>query len=52
MKVYKSVLIKKRIKKGIDYINILNKTVSLRNFAKELGILPSNRKDAFILSDP
>lgn len=43
---------KNRIKKGIDYINILSETVSLRDFAKELGMLSSNRtKDAFILSE-
>lgn len=43
---------KNRIKEGIDYINILSETVSLRDFAKELGMLSSNRtKDAFILSE-
>lgn len=43
---------KKRIKKGIDYINLLSETVSLRDFARELGMFSSNRtKDAFILSE-
>lgn len=43
---------KKRIKEGIDYINLLSETVSLRDFARELGMFSSNRtKDAFILSE-
>lgn len=43
---------KKRIKDGIDYINLLSETVSLRDLAKEFGMLSSNRtKDAFILSE-
>lgn len=41
-----------RIKEGVDYINLLSETVSLRDFAKELGMFSSNRtKDAFILSE-
>lgn len=43
---------KNRIKEGVDYINILSETASFRDFAKELGMLSSNRtKDAFILSE-
>lgn len=43
---------KNRIKEGVDYINLLSETVSLRDFAKELGMFSSNRtKDAFILSE-
>lgn len=43
---------RKRIKEGIDYINLLSETVSLRILAKELGMFSSNRtKDAFILSE-
>lgn len=43
---------KNRIKQGVDYINILSETVPLRDFAKKLGLMSSNRtKDAFILSE-
>lgn len=43
---------KKRIKDNIDFVNLLSETVSLRNFAKSLGLVSSNRtKDGFILSE-
>ncbi len=46
------LITKNRIKEGIDYINLLSETVSLRELAKNLGMLSSNRtKDAFILSE-
>lgn len=41
-----------RIKEGIDYINLLSETVSLRKIADKLDLVSSNRaKDAFILSE-
>lgn len=46
------LILKKRIKDGVDYINLLSETVSLRDLAKEFGMLSSNRtKDAFVLSE-
>lgn len=43
---------KKRIKDNVDFVNLLSETVSLRNFAKSLGLVSSNRtKDGFILSE-
>ena len=43
---------KKRIKEGIDYINLLSETVSLRDFAKENGLIGSNRtQNVYILSE-
>lgn len=43
---------KHRIKEGIDFINLLSGTVSLRELASNLGMCSSNRtKDAFVLSE-
>lgn len=48
----KRLIKKKRIKEGVDYINLLSETTPLRDLAKELEMLSSNRvKNAFILSE-
>lgn len=48
----KRLIDKNRIKEGIDYIDLLSETVSLRDFAKENGLIGSNKTSVvFILSE-
>ena len=48
----KRLIDKNRIKEGIDYIDLLSETVSLRDFAKENGLIGSNKTSVvFVLSE-
>jgi phage antirepressor YoqD-like protein len=48
----KRMIDKSRLKTSVDYIDCLSETVSLRNFAKELGLIGSNRtQNVFVLSE-
>lgn len=48
----KRMIDKKRLKESVDYLDCLSETVSLRNFAEELGLIGSNRtQNVFVLSE-
>lgn len=48
----KRMIDKKRLKEAVDYLDCLSETVSLRNFAEELGLIGSNRtQNVFVLSE-
>lgn len=48
----KRMIDKKRLKESVDYLDCLSETVSLRNFAEDLGLIGSNRtQNVFILSE-
>ena len=48
----KRLIDKSRLKEGIDYLDLLSETVSLRDFAKENGLIGSNKTSVvFVLSE-
>lgn len=48
----KRLIKRRRIKEGVDYLDLLSETVSLKDFAKENGLIGSNKTSVvFVLSE-